>query len=167
MGHEQILLTPFYLRGFFPSPVHNPWASTCHSRTSFIHGNLAPHRCLAPLTIILICWPFFQDYLCRLLFILLHTIYRVCSNCERDSSQLHLWKGSKYTHLILSPTMKGTLISCHLYPRQPWALIPFVREINIFGKFPWIINITYRDASAVILLCCAFFQDNLYGLCFV
>ena len=40
--------------GPFPSLVHHPWASTCQSHTSFIlNRNLAPHRCLVPLTIIL------------------------------------------------------------------------------------------------------------------
>ena len=101
---------PLCLKGFFPSLMHHPSTSTCHPRTSFIYGNLAPHHCLAPLAIIFIRWAYFQDYLCGLLFILLHTIYCVWSNCERDPSLLHLWKGSKYTHLVPAPTMKGTLI---------------------------------------------------------
>ena len=53
------------------------------------NGNLASHRCLAPLTIILLYWVFFQDCLCGLLWALYGAIYHFRSNCERDPSLLH------------------------------------------------------------------------------
>lgn len=43
----------------FRSLMYHPWASMCQLHTSFMHGNLALHRCLVPLTIILLYWVFF------------------------------------------------------------------------------------------------------------
>ena len=84
--------------GSFPSLVHHPWASTYQPCMSFIlHGNLASHRCLAPLVVILLCCAFFQDSLCGLLWALLCVVYCLYSNYEIDLSLLHLQKGSKYT----------------------------------------------------------------------
>ena len=97
--------------GLFLSLVHHPWAFMCPPRTSFIlHGNLALHYCLAPLAIIHLCWPFFQDHLCRLLWAWLvqYTVHALtlkgtypCSICERASSTrtpfpLQLWKEPYY-----------------------------------------------------------------------
>ena len=82
---------------FFPLLVHHPLASTCQLHTSFIHGNLTLHHCLAPLVVILLCCAFFQDSLCGLLWALLCVVYCLYSNYEIDLSLLHLQKGSKYT----------------------------------------------------------------------
>ena len=81
-----------------PSLVHHLWASTCQPCTSFIlHGNLASHRCLAPLAIILISWTF-SKIVCVAFMGLLGIIYRPRPNYKRDSSALlHLRKGFKYT----------------------------------------------------------------------
>jgi len=70
--------------GPFPSLVHHPWASKCQFRTSFIlHGNLAPHRCLAPLAIIVLCWAL-PKIVCVAFMGLLGAIYYPYSNCEMD-----------------------------------------------------------------------------------
>ena len=72
--------------GLFLSLVCHPWAFMCQPCTSFIlHGNLAPHRCLAPLAIILICWAF-SKIICVGFLGLLGIIYHPYSNCERDPS---------------------------------------------------------------------------------
>ena len=65
----------FFLRAFI-----------CQPHISFIlHENLAPHRCLAPLAIILICWAF-SKIICVGFMGLLGIIYHPYSNCERDPS---------------------------------------------------------------------------------
>ena len=73
VGHKQVLL------------MHHPWAFMCQPRTSFILlGNLASHRCLAPLAIILLSWTFFK-IVCVGFMGLLGAIYCPHSNCERDT----------------------------------------------------------------------------------
>ena len=122
--------------GPFPSLVHHPWASTCQPRMSFIlYGNLASHRCLTPLAIILICWTF-SKIVCVGFMGLLGAIYRPYSNYKKDSPPCSICKRALSTHLVLAPTTEETSLTLPpLFHTPPWASIPLFVETNTLGSF--------------------------------
>ena len=61
------------------------------------------------------------------------------------SIRIHV--GSKYTHLVPAPTVKGTLHTLSPCCTPPFALIPHVCEIKPWGESNLVISITYRETT--------------------
>ena len=135
VGHEQVLLTPPCLMGFslhqciiHRSLVRHPWEPRVNlARTSmgtphvYVHGNLASHHYFAPLAIFL-CWAFFFFS-----FFFFSRIF-VCEPFRLSLSLL----GRDHEHI--------TTFAAHHHGL--WYHLLGRKHLE---KFPWVINIIYRD----------------------
>ena len=95
MGHKQVILASTCLMGFFLHKciIYGP-PSVSHARF-FIHGNLAPHHCLAPLTI-LFCLVFLKIIFVWTLWASKYAIYCLRSNCKRNLDNLFTFTAYNY-----------------------------------------------------------------------
>ena len=133
MDHEQVLLTPPCLMGFslhqciiHGSLIRHPWepcVNPAHTSMGtphvYVHGNLAPHHYLAPLTIF-ICWAFLFFFFSPGSLCVGHLGFF----CPR-------WVGTTNTSPPSPHTTMSSDTTC-------WG-------DKHLGELPWIINITYRD----------------------
>ena len=135
MDHEQVLLAPYCLVGFFLHQCIIHGLPHIKPACPFIlYGNLVPHRCLAAWAIILFCWAF-SNIVCVGFMRLFGAIYSPRSNCKNGPSLLHLRKGFKYIHSVPAPTAKGTSITFPPLPYTTMGSNTTCWEINILESF--------------------------------